>query len=86
MSGAAAVADRHLARRAATPHGPCTVRDAHSACDVTGDGGSAVDADAEVGDPVCWVDQLCPECGAMPTADEQGRCWRCGTPAPAEPD
>jgi hypothetical protein len=38
------------------------------------------------GDPVCWLDRLCPECGAMPTepsgaerADEPPRCWRCGT-------
>jgi ribosomal protein S27AE len=37
--------------------------------------------DAEGGDQVCWLDRLCPECGAMPTADppgEPGQCWRCG--------
>ncbi len=30
------------------------------------------------GDPVCWLDRLCPECGAVPTEDEPERCWRCG--------
>lgn len=50
----------------------------------------AMDAEQDrddVGDPVCWLDRLCPECGAMPTADAaaEGRCWRCGTPT-AEPD
>jgi predicted amidophosphoribosyltransferase len=46
---------------------------------------------AEGGDPVCWLDQLCPECRAMPTADQDGLCWRCGSelvrppPPPAEP-
>lgn len=35
----------------------------------------------EPGDPVCWLDRLCPECGAMPTEEEAGEaCWRCGTP------
>ena len=32
------------------------------------------------GDPVCWLDRTCPECGAMPSADSPGRCWRCGRP------
>ncbi|MEU6701863.1 hypothetical protein [Pseudonocardia sp. NPDC046786] len=37
----------------------------------------------EIGDPVCWLDRLCPECGAVPSP-EQGRtgpqrCWRCGS-------
>jgi hypothetical protein len=37
-----------------------------------------MDAD-EPGDPVCWLDRLCPECGAMPSDDEPGTaCWRCG--------
>ncbi|HEY2203322.1 MAG TPA: hypothetical protein VGH99_02430 [Pseudonocardia sp.] len=40
----------------------------------------ALGADA-VGDPACWLDRLCPECGAMPTGDGTGRCWRCGEPA-----
>ena len=37
--------------------------------------------EAEGGDQVCWLAELCPECGAMPTDDpavEPGRCWRCG--------
>ncbi|WP_156819442.1 hypothetical protein [Pseudonocardia sp. HH130630-07] len=40
--------------------------------------------DDEPGDPVCWLDRLCPECGAMPSdepAPADGgprRCWRCG--------
>jgi predicted amidophosphoribosyltransferase len=32
----------------------------------------------EGGDDVCWLGQLCPECGAMPSADSPARCWRCG--------
>ena len=41
-----------------------------------------VPADAdEPGDPVCWLHRLCPECGAMPSEEDEGeRCWRCGTP------
>ncbi|MBC3189813.1 hypothetical protein H7X46_01870 [Pseudonocardia sp. C8] len=39
------------------------------------------DAD-DVGDPVCWLDRLCPECGAMPSSgadgEPPGSCWRCG--------
>ena len=39
----------------------------------------------EPGDPVCWLAQLCPECGAMP--GDGPACWRCGTAIPpAEPD
>jgi ribosomal protein S27AE len=37
-----------------------------------------VDPDEEGGDAVCWLGQLCPECGAMPSADSPDRCWRCG--------
>ena len=37
----------------------------------------------EAGDPVCWLDRLCTECGAMPSGDDAtAPCWRCGT----EPD
>jgi ribosomal protein S27AE len=32
------------------------------------------------GDAVCWLHELCPECGAMPTAEQPDRCWRCGYP------
>jgi hypothetical protein len=40
----------------------------------------------EGGDPVCWLDRVCPQCGAFrETADP--RCVRCGTPFPgAGPD
>jgi ribosomal protein S27AE len=31
----------------------------------------------EGGDEVCWLNRLCPECGAMPTEDVRV-CWRCG--------
>ena len=34
--------------------------------------------DDEPGDAVCWLPQLCPECGAMPTGEAPERCWRCG--------
>ena len=32
----------------------------------------------EPGDAVCWLHELCPECGAMPTPEHPDRCWRCG--------
>jgi ribosomal protein S27AE len=35
-------------------------------------------SDDEPGDAVCWLPQLCPECGAMPTGEHPERCWRCG--------
>src|SRR5699024_5578264 len=35
-----------------------------------------------MGDPACWLDQLCPDCAAMLDAPESGAiavtCWRCG--------
>lgn len=35
-----------------------------------------------MGDPACWLDQLCPDCGAMLDAPESNAltvaCWRCG--------
>jgi hypothetical protein len=39
--------------------------------------------DGEGGDPVCWLSELCPECGAMPAGDAN-RCWRCGATRPDE--
>ncbi|MCE0762784.1 hypothetical protein LWC35_07645 [Pseudonocardia kujensis] len=39
------------------------------------------------GDPVCWLHELCPTCGAMPTDEPSappGRCWRCGEPFPKD--
>ncbi|OLL75377.1 MULTISPECIES: hypothetical protein [unclassified Pseudonocardia] len=36
----------------------------------------------DVGDPGCWLDRLCPDCGAMPSPGDDGApprtCWRCG--------
>ena len=40
------------------------------------------DADEPVGDAVCWLHELCPACGAMPSPGQPDRCWRCGRPAP----
>lgn len=34
-----------------------------------------------MGDPACWLDQLCPNCSAMLddlTAEAAVTCWRCG--------
>jgi ribosomal protein S27AE len=36
------------------------------------------------GDPVCWLNRLCPECGAMPTGGAT-TCWRCGADVPDVP-
>lgn len=34
-----------------------------------------------MGDPACWLDQLCPECSAMLEPPAEGattvQCWRC---------
>ena len=42
------------------------------------------------GDAVCWLHELCPECGAMPTtgptAEQPDRCWRCGHPLTPKAD
>ena len=42
-----------------------------------------VDPTVSAGEEVCWLDQLCPECGAMPEGagadDPTVPCWRCGT-------
>ena len=42
-----------------------------------------VDPSQPAGEPVCWIGQLCPECGAMPEGagaqDPSVPCWRCGT-------
>ncbi|CAG7656138.1 hypothetical protein [Actinacidiphila bryophytorum] len=34
----------------------------------------------EGGDPVCWLDRVCDECGAMREDMRAARCARCGTP------
>ena len=42
-----------------------------------------VDPHEPAGEAVCWIGQLCPECGAMPEGagaqDPSVPCWRCGT-------
>ena len=42
-----------------------------------------VDPTVSAGEEVCWLDRLCPECGAMPEGagadDPTVPCWRCGT-------
>ena len=43
------------------------------------------DGEDEPGDAVCWLHQLCPECGAMPTKEQPERCWRCGATLPDDP-
>lgn len=30
------------------------------------------------GDPVCWLGQVCDECGALIEAALPTICWRCG--------
>jgi ribosomal protein S27AE len=43
-----------------------------------GEDGAVAD---ETGDPVCWLHRLCPECGAVPSEEDDGACWRCGNAA-----
>ena len=31
------------------------------------------------GDPVCWLEQVCPECGAYVSDELPATCWRCDT-------
>jgi hypothetical protein len=35
------------------------------------------DAEPSGGDPVCWLAETCPHCGALV---EGATCWRCGAP------
>ncbi len=30
------------------------------------------------GEAVCWLGQVCPECGAMIETELPADCWRCG--------
>jgi hypothetical protein len=45
-----------------------------------------MDADDAGGDPVCWLHELCPVCGALPSPETPDRCWRCGAPPAADED
>ncbi|WP_169801604.1 hypothetical protein [Millisia brevis] len=38
----------------------------------------APDEPDEIGDPVCWLSRVCPECGAFITGDPADGCPRCG--------
>ncbi|MBY8881231.1 hypothetical protein [Actinacidiphila acidipaludis] len=40
------------------------------------------DGVTEGGDPVCWLEQVCDECGAMREDRSAAACARCGTPFP----
>lgn len=33
----------------------------------------------EGGEPVCWLQRVCPDCGAL-TEQPDTTCWRCGRP------
>lgn len=41
----------------------------------------APNADDTGGDPVCWLDKVCPTCGLL-TATESPTCPRCGDAMP----
>jgi hypothetical protein len=32
------------------------------------------------GDPVCWLEHVCDECGALVEGALPATCWRCGAP------
>jgi ribosomal protein S27AE len=38
-----------------------------------------------MGDPVCWLNKVCPECGAF-NEDPGQPCWRCGAALHPGPD
>lgn len=40
---------------------------------------------AEGGEAVCWLDRVCPDCGAL-TDSGAAACWRCGTAIEEEDD
>ncbi|WP_166791528.1 hypothetical protein [Cryobacterium sp. Hh38] len=31
------------------------------------------------GDPACWLEQVCPDCGAFVPGELPATCWRCDT-------
>lgn len=39
--------------------------------------GRRADGSEPGGESVCWLDRVCPDCGAL-TDEEQTRCPRCG--------
>jgi rubrerythrin len=30
------------------------------------------------GDPACWLERVCAECGALVEGELPAKCWRCG--------
>ncbi|CAG6396850.1 hypothetical protein NMG29_13500 [Streptomyces cocklensis] len=48
--------------------------------DLRSDGHEEHEERTEGGDPVCWLDRVCNECGAMREDMGAARCARCGTP------
>ena len=51
--------------------------------DLTPDEPASVDRPLpdEAGDPVCWLDRVCPECGRLDDGEPAARCPGCGAPA-----
>ena len=41
----------------------------------------ARNVDDTAGDPVCWLDKVCPTCGRL-TGDDEPTCPRCGDAMP----
>ncbi|MFE1930434.1 hypothetical protein ACFW95_08635 [Streptomyces sp. NPDC059474] len=39
-----------------------------------------VPAEPEGGEPACWLDRVCADCGAIQDAAPFARCARCGAP------
>lgn len=40
----------------------------------------------DAGDPVCWLSQVCPECGLLIEAPLPAVCERCGAQVPPDED
>lgn len=36
------------------------------------------DTAGPVGDSVCWLSRVCPDCGALVEEPLPATCWRCG--------
>lgn len=41
--------------------------------------------DDEGGDPACWANRVCPECGLFSVVEPPTTCERCGETIPAPP-
>lgn len=40
--------------------------------------------DGPAGDAACWLERVCPECGAIDDGPTAAACWRCGAVREAE--